>query len=332
MKKAGFLVALWMASVLLFADTSLSATERLFVGYAGMSADLSHVWIAKEAGLFEKYGVDVVPIYFSGGRPLMQALIAGDVHLAATGGITSIRSTIAGAELIIIAGYINKIASTFFTAKDITRPEQLKGKAVAISGFGTTSHALTVLALQRLGLVPIKDVAIIQIGDQTARFAALQANTIQGSIIAPPLTLLAKNSGFNPMLDLPRAGIPWLQEVIVASNSALNKRAGAVRNFMKGFIEGLKLWHTDKDKTTALLARFMRIDIEKNREIINEAYEFMKDATEKKPYPSFDGIRLQLDMIAETDAKAKGTRPEQVVDLKMLQEIDRSGFIDALYK
>lgn len=332
MKKTGFLVALWTASVLLFANTSLSATEKLFVGYAGMSADLSHVWIAKEAGLFEKHGVDVVPIYFSGGRPLMQALLAGDIQLAATGGITSVRAIVAGAELIIIAGYMNKLTYTFFTSKDITRAEQLKGKAVAISGFGTTSHAVTVLALKKLGLVPVKEVAIVQIGDQTARFAALQANSIQGAIITPPLTLLARNRGLNPLIDLTQAGIPWLQEVIIANNFMLRRRQDVVKSFMKGFIDGLKLWHTNKDKTTELLAKFMRIDIKANREIIDEAYEYMKNATEKKPYPSFDAIRLQLEMVAETDAKAKGVRPEQVVDLKLLQEIDNSGFIDALYK
>lgn len=332
MRKTGFLVALWTASVLLFANTSLSATEKLFVGYAGMSADLSHVWIAKEAGLFEKHGVDVVPIYFSGGRPLMQALLAGDIQLAATGGITSVRAIVAGAELIIIAGYMNKLTYTFFTSKDITRAEQLKGKAVAISGFGTTSHAVTVLALKKLGLVPVKEVAIVQIGDQTARFAALQANSIQGAIITPPLTLLARNRGLNPLIDLTQAGIPWLQEVIIANNFMLRRRQDVVKSFMKGFIDGLKLWHANKDKTTELLAKFMRIDIKANREIIDEAYEYMKNATEKKPYPSFDAIRLQLEMVAETDAKAKGVRPEQVVDLKLLQEIDNSGFIDALYK
>ncbi len=320
---------LWLS---FFVRLSFAASEQLLVGYAGMSSDLSHVWIAKEAGLFEKYGVDVVPIYFSGGRPLVQALIAGDIQAAATGGITSIRSILAGAEITIIAAYINKVASTFFTVRQITRPEQLKGKAVAISGFGTTSHALTEIALKKLGLVPIKDVAIVQIGDQTARFAALQANSVQGTIIAPPLTLLARNGGFNLMLDLPRAGIPWLQEVILASRSVLRKRPDVIRNFMKGFIDGLRLWQADKDKSTELLAKFMRLDMTKNREAIDEAYEFMKGVTEKKPYPSFDGIRLQLDMIAETDARAKGARPEQVVDLKMLQDLDQSGFIDKLYK
>lgn len=328
----GFTAVALVSWLVFFAGLSPAETDKLLVGYAGMSSDLSHVWIAKEAGLFEKYGVDVVPIYFSGGRPLVQALLAGDIELAATGGITSIRSILAGAEITIVAGYINKVASSFFTLRQITRAEQLKGKAVAISGFGTSSHALTEIALKKLGLVPIKEVAIVQIGDQTARFAALQANTVQGTIIAPPLTLLARNSGFNLMLDLPRAGIPWLQEVILASKSVLRRRPDVIKNFMKGFINGLSLWHADKDKTTELLARFMRLDMTKNREAINEAYEFMKGVTEKKPYPSFDGIRLQLDMIAETDARAKGARPEQVADLKMLQELDQSGFIDKLYK
>ena len=331
MLKKSFVVALWLICGLLLTERNNCQAEKLFVGYAGLSADLAHVWIAKEAGLFEKNGLDVVPIYFSGGRPLMQALLAGDIQLAATGGITSVRSIVAGAELTIIAGYINRIASAFFTAKEVTRPEQLKGKAVAISGFGTSSHALTEIAIKKLGLSPIKDVAIVQIGDQTARFAALQANTIQGTIIAPPLTLLARRSGFNLMLDLPKAGIPWLQEVIIASKSFLLNKSDAARNFMKGFLEGLALWQTDRDKTTKLLAKFMRIDIAKNADILTEAYEYMKDITEKKPYPNLEAIKLQLDMIAETDPKTKDVRPQQVVDVKVLREIDESSFIDRLY-
>ncbi len=331
MRKKNSLVAVLVTGVLLLAGKNICHAEKLFVGYAGLGADLSHVWIAKEAGLFEKYGLDVVPIYFSGGRPLMQALLAGNIQLAATGGITSVRSIVAGGELMIVAGYMNKITSSFFTAKEITRSEQLKGKTVAISGFGTTSHALTEIALKRLGLIPVKDVAIVQVGDQTARFAALQANTIQGTIIAPPLTLLARKNGFNLMLDLPKAGIPWLQQVIIGSKLFLLSRPDAARNFMKGFVEGLALWQTDRDKTTKLLAKFMRIDISKNTDILTETYDYMKVVTEKRPYPSGEAIKLQLDMIAETDPKAKKVRPDQVIDLKVLREIDESGFIDRLY-
>jgi hypothetical protein len=101
---------------------------------------------------------------------------------------------------------------------------------------------------------------------------------------------------------------------------------------MKGFIDGLRLWHADKTRTTELLAKFMKIDIKTNKEAIEEAYTFMEHATERKPYPSFDGLKTQLDMIAETDPRAKTVRPEQLVDLRIIQELDKSGFIDALYK
>jgi hypothetical protein len=133
------------------------------------------------------------------------------------------------------------------------------------------------------------------------------------------------------MLDLPNAGIPWLQQVIIATKPFLVSKPDTAKNFMKGFVEGLALWQTDRDKSTNLLARFMRIDIRKNADILTETYDYMKNVTEKRPYPSVEAIRLQLDMIAETDPKAKKVRPDQVVDLKVLREIDEGGFIDRLY-
>lgn len=331
MKKLIFAANVWVIWLLIFLLTMGTArAAKLLVGYSGVSADLSHLWIANEAGLFKKYGVEVVPVYFSGGRPLLQSLIANDIQFGITSGITSARAIVAGAQAVIVAGHINKLTYTLFTSKEITKPEQLRGKAMAISGFGTTSHASTVLALRRMG-VPLNDVALVQIGDQSSRFAALHAGSIQGVVIAPPLTLLAKQQGFNPMLDLTQAGIPWSQELVLANGAALKKEPDLAKNFMKGFIDGLRLWHTDKRKTTELLAKFMKIDIKTNKEAIEEAYAFMEHATERKPYPSFDGLRAQLDMIAETDHRAKTVRPEHLVDLRMLVELDKSGFIDGLY-
>jgi NitT/TauT family transport system substrate-binding protein len=193
------LVIFWLFVVYLALGTSRA--EKLLVGYSGISADLSHLWIANEAGLFKKYGVEVVPIYFSGGNRLMQALITNDIQIGVTSGITSARAIIAGADITIVAGHINKLTYTLYTSKEITKPEQLKGRSMAISGFGTTSHASTVIAIKKLGLNP-KEVTLFQIGDQASRFAALQANTIQGILIAPPLMTMAKRRGFNPLIDL----------------------------------------------------------------------------------------------------------------------------------
>ena len=324
-KLAGIVLAiLW-----LFASSAAAA--KILVGYSGISAELSHLWIAKEAGIFKKYGVDVQSVYFSGGNRLMQALIANDIQFGITSGISSARAIVAGADVTIVAGHMNKLTYTLYTAKEITKPEQLRGKAMAISGFGTTSHASTMIALKKFGLSPAKDVTLLQIGDQSSRFAALQANTIQGILIAPPLTLLAKQRGFNPVLDLSQSGIPWSQELVLANAALVKTSPELTRDFLKGFVEGLKLWHTDKAKTVELLARFMKLDLKADREALDEAYEFMRRGTEKKPYPSLEGLQVQLDMIAETDPRAKNIRPEQLVNLKIIEELDKSGFIDGLY-
>lgn len=326
-----FTKILVIALVMAWLSAGRATAAKLLVGYSGISAELSHLWIAKEAGMFKKYGVEVLPVYFSGGNRLLQALITNDIQFGITSGITSARAIVAGANVTIVAGHMNKLTYTLYTAKDITKPEQLRGKAMAISGYGTTSHASTVIALKKLGLNPAKDVTLMQIGDQSSRFAALQANTIQGVLIAPPLTLLAKQRGFNPMLDLTQAAIPWSQELVLANAGLVKTNPELTREFLKGFIDGLKLWHTDKTKTMELLARFMKLDVKGDREVLDEAYEFMRRGTEKKPYPSLEGLQMQLDMIAETDARAKTTRPEQLVSLKIIEDLDKSGFIDGLY-
>src|SRR5258706_27099 len=323
------LVAVMVVVVWLTAGTSRA--DKLLVGYSGISAELSHLWIANEAGMFKKYGVEVLPIYFSGGNRLMQALVSNDIQIGITSGITSARAIVAGADITIVAGHINKLTYTLYTTKEITKPEQLKGKAMAISGFGTTSHASTVIALKKLGLNP-KDVTLFQIGDQSSRFAALQANTIQGILIAPPLTTLAKRGGFNPMMDLTKIALPWSQEVDLANETFVKKQPLLAKNFMKGFIDGLSLWHQNKPLTMELLAKFMKIDRKTNQEALEEAFTFMRSATKRKPYPIADGLQAQLEFISDSDPRAKSAKADQLVDLKILEELDKSGFIDGLYK
>lgn len=331
-KKALIFIILVSLISIFFPKHGITKTEKLRVGYPGVSTALAHLWIAKEAGLFEKYGLDVEAIFMRTGTILTQSLISGEMKLAETGTTTTIRAMLAGAELTFVAGYVNALPYTFFTAKGITRPEQLKGKKVAVSGFGAESHVSVIFALRELGLIPGKDVAIVQIGDQSTRFSALEANSIQGLTITPPLTVLAKKRGFYPMVDLSKANVPWSLEVITVNKLFLKENPEVVKNFLKGFIEGLKLIRTDKAKSIDLLARFMKLDPKRDEEALEEAYEYMKNTTEKKPYPSLEGIKNILEFIAEEEPRAKIARPEQFFDLRILQELDKSGFIDSLYK
>lgn len=333
MKKVSlvFLIIIFLI-VISSVNGAVMGAEKLRVGYPGISGDLAHLWITKEAGIFEKYGLDVEPVYFRSGTQLTQTLTSGEVKIAQTAFMSTIRAMVSGADLIAVAGYMNKFPYIFYSSKNITRPEHLKGKKAAVSGFGTTSHASVVLAIREIGLVPGKDVAILQIGDQSARFTAIEAGSVHAITVAPPLTVIARNRGLNPLLDMTKIGVAWVQEGIIVNKSFLQKNPEVVKNFMRGFIHGLKLIHTDKEKTKELLAKFMKLDIKKEGEALEEAYEHMKSLTEKKPYPSIEGTKNILEFIAEDDVKAKGARPEQFIDLGILQELDKSGFIDSLYK
>ena len=324
-------VAAFLQIFLFTIHGTAAAADVLKVGYAGVSGDLAHVWIAKEAGLFAKYGLNVEPVLFRGGTPLTQSLTSGELKIA-EGGLSSVRAILAGADIRIVLGYMNKFPYIFYTSKEITRPEQLKGKSVACSAFGTGSHASVILALRQLGLTPGKDVAILQIGDQQARFVAMEAGGVQGMTVAPPLTTIARQKGFYPMFDLAKSNIVWMQEVIYMHRPFLKQNPEVAKNFIKGFIEGLKLFHTDREKTIELLARFMKLDPKKDKEALDESYEHLRNATEKKPYPSPEAIKAGLALVAEDDPKAKTARPEQLLDLSILEELDKSGFIDGLYK
>jgi hypothetical protein len=120
--------------------------------------------------------------------------------------------------------------------------------------------------------------------------------------------------------------------VVLANETFIKKAAGARQELHEGICRGLSLWHTNKSLTMALLAKFMKIDRKTNEEALEQTYTFMRGGTEKKPYPDLDGLQAQLEFIGETDARAKTAKPAQLVDSKILEELDKSGFIDGLYK
>jgi NitT/TauT family transport system substrate-binding protein len=210
-----------------------SRAEKLLVGYSGISADLSHLWIANQASLFKKYGGELVPIYFSGGNRLMQALIANDIQIGITSGISSARAIVAGADITIVAGHINKPTYTLYTSKEITKAEQLKGKSIAISGFGTTSHASTMIALRKLGLNQSegRDSISDRRPSEPLRGAPSQYDD-PGHIDRPPLTTMAKSRGFTPLMDLTQIPLPWSQEVVLANENFIEKQPALARNFI----------------------------------------------------------------------------------------------------
>jgi NitT/TauT family transport system substrate-binding protein len=302
---------------------------KLYVGVAGLSGALAHAFIPKDSGLYEKYGLDVDLIFFQGGTQAIQSTLAEGVQMVVTAGPEIISARVAGSDMTMTAGYMNTLPYSIVAAKNIAKYEQLKSTKAAISRFGSTSDLAMRFALERNGLVPGRDVTIIQLGDQTTRFAALTGGSVQSTLISPPFDITARKMGYNILGDMADLGLPYQHETVATTDRFIKEHPERVGKFLRAFIAGIHLWMTDDKKTKEILAKRLKI---KDKEILDETYVAYKKLTEKKPYPTLKGIEFQIDDVAKKNPKAKGAKPEDFISIAMLKEIDQSGFIDKLYK
>ncbi len=320
-----FLLSIWLSSVAL-AEEKL---EKILVGVAGLSGPLAHAFIPKDSGLYQKYGLDVDLVFFQGGTQLIQATVAGSVKFAVTAGPEIINARVGGSDMTMIMGYMNTLPYSIVSAKNITSFAQLKAGKAAISKFGSTSDLAMRYALEKNGLVPNKDVTILQLGDQTTRFAGLTAGAVQATVISPPFDITAKKLGFHILTEMVDLGLPYQHETVATSERFIKEHPDTVRKFTQGFLAGIHLWMTNEKKTKEILAKRLRIN---DQEILDETYHAYQKLTEKKPYPTLKGIEFQIEGVAKRNPKAKGMKPEDFINIAILKELDNSGFIDDLYK
>jgi NitT/TauT family transport system substrate-binding protein len=332
----GISIFLWVLAVF-FPVTAKTADrpiteplEKVTIVYGGISAGHAPLWVTYEAGLFRKHGLDAQIVFVEGGSSAVQTLISGDVAFAQMAGAAPLQSNLKGSDVVMIGGFLNTMPFQFIVAKDIKRPEQLKGKTVAVSRFGSGSDFATRYALERYELVPERDVAILEIGSQPARFAALEKGKVQGVMVQVPFTLTAKKMGFNTLADLQMLGLEYQHTALATTRRLIKSRPDLVRNIIKAYVEGIHYYKTHRREALAILRKYLKTD---DTEALTETYEVIGlTLLPEKPYPTLKGIDAMLRELARKEPKAQTARPEQFVDLTFVKELDSSGFMDRLYK
>ena len=310
--------------------TAPQALKKIVIAYSAIAPNQLPAWVAYEQGFFRKYGLDVQLIFVESGSRTVQTLVSGDVAAAQVAGSSVLQSNLQGSGVMLIAGFINTLDYKFVVARDITRPDQLKGKSVAVSRVGSSSDFATRFALERYGLAPDKDVAILQIGSQPARFAALETGKIHGVMIAIPLTAKAKKAGMNTLADLQMLGLEYQHTALAVSQNLIKTQPELLRNILRAFVEAIHYVKTHRKETMAVLAKYLKTD---DPDALEESYEGIGQALiPEKPYPTIKGIQIMLREMGIKDANARTARPEQFVDVSFMKELDGSGFIDRLYK
>lgn len=304
--------------------------EKVTIAYSSISGNMAPLWVAYERGFFRKHGIDAQLVFIESGSAAVKSLISQDVAFAQMAGAAAIQSRLRGSDVVLIAGFLNTLDYQLMVDKSITQPDQLKGKAVAVSRFGSSSDFATRYALEKYGLVPEKDVTILEIGSQPARFAALESGQIQGVMVGVPLTLRAKALGFHALADLQMLGLEFQHTALATTHSLTKSRPDLVRNVMRAFVEAIHYYKTQRAESLAVLEKYLKVS---DAAVLNEVYENIGlRLLPQKPYPTSRGIAVMLRELAARDPKAASARPEQFVDLTFINELDSSGFIDGLYK
>ena len=231
---------------------------RISVGYSAISGDALPAWIAKDAGIFEKNGLDVQLVFFTGGTTAVMALVSADTPIAQLAGAAVINSVLAGSDAALIAGGVTSLNYYLLGRPEIKTPEQLKGGSVAISRFGSSSDFIARYALQKIGLTPGKDVTIVQIGSTTARVDAALTGRVQATVVNPPASIIAQKRGMNILADLPKLGLVYQHTAVATTRKYIREHPDIVRRYVKSQVEAVHRIYTDKegvDKSIGALYR-----------------------------------------------------------------------------
>src|SRR5437762_3325065 len=245
----------------LFASMAPAQVTKIKVGYSSIGVGQSLVWVAKEAGLFKENGLDVQLIFIGSSSIVTQAVIAGDMPIAIMSGSTAISSQLAGADLVIAASTKKDPAQAFLvTAKGISQASQLKGKKLAVSRLGASSDFILRVILKKLGLVPEKDVPIIQIGSSPVRMAALANGVADGTALTFEEMMVAKKIGFNVLLNLLEFGVEALNSDVITTRRFIRESRETVQRFVKGMTKGVSCYTANTKFTMDVIARYTKIN------------------------------------------------------------------------
>ncbi|MBI2954852.1 MAG: ABC transporter substrate-binding protein [Chloroflexi bacterium] len=302
---------------------------KLTVPYGALAGSQSPLWVAKEAGLFEKYGLDVEVPYIATSTTLGQALVSGDVVLAMVGGGSVVNAVLAGADLVIVAVTSNTLGFSLYGQPEIKRVEDLKGKAAGISRIGSSTDFALRHTLEKFGLQPDKDVAIMQTGGSPESLAALKSGNVQASVFGPPTTLQARKLGLHEVVSIADLKIPYIQVGAAANRKFYASNRETVRNFLKALVEAIALAKKDKEMTMKVIGKYTATE---DKEVLDDTYEFfLTKQIPRVPYVTAEAAQTILDEAAERDPKAKTTKPESFIDNSLMKELEESGFIKKLY-
>jgi NitT/TauT family transport system substrate-binding protein len=299
---------------------------RVMSGYAAVSGPHAVLWVARDAGLFEKNGLRTDVAYIRSGSTMAQTLVSGEIQIAQMGGPAMLAAGVAGMDVTFVAVALN--TTPIVIMGTVSKMEDLKGKAVGITRFGSNTDISARFAIRKAGLQPEKDVALVQLEDYPGIMGGIASGRIAGGALADPFTDAAKKLGYKEIADISALGLEFPFVGIAAKKSYIKDNSDTVQRFVRAYTEAIAIYKNNRDLAMKITSKYTGI---KDPAILASTVSFYAPKLARVPYPTIGGIRFVLDQVAVRDPRAKTVNPESFMEVRFVKQLEESGFIQGLY-
>ena len=307
-----------------WAATTMTPMRLLYPSFAGSWAT---AWIAKEAGYFSQEGLDVELIRVGGSTRMVAALLGGSAPIIQAGASAALAATAAGGDVVIIGSTGTVSPFRLIARQEIKQPSDLKGKKAGITTFGSTSDQMVRIALKKFNLEPNKDVALLTFGAQPEAFAALMNGIVQVAALSYPLYPKAIKVGMRELVNFGELGVEDINGTVITTRAFLTQNRDTALRFLRAFARGMQRYRMDKEFSKRVLGKYGKINDE---ETLEGTWQDYAPTLQKSPRPALSAVQYLI----ENQFAGKKPLPklEQFVDTSLADQLEKSGFIDSLYK
>jgi NitT/TauT family transport system substrate-binding protein len=322
------IAVLIVAATSLFVPAPTRAEQKIRMAYISDSPGSSApYWIAKDAGLYKKHGLDVELIFINGSTRGVQSLVAGDIEFAGAVGTSAINGKLAGGDIVIIDSLVNTLPYYIIGSPKIKSPEDLKGRTLATHIPGTSADFAVRLALRKFG-IDYKDIQAVMVGGSPARVAAVINGQTDFTMVTEPGKIQGEKAGMKLIIDMAKLKIPFQFSCTVTSGKMIRERPETVEKMVKAMANAVHFFKTNKKETIRIMAKYTR-GAQPN--VLEGSWLAYKVLLEEDLVPTIEGLNETLAVQASWDAKAANAKAEDFVDLRFVDNLRTSGFLTKLY-
>ena len=314
--------------IVLLQAAGLWGAELIRVGYPSLATGFAPSWVTSDKGIWKKQGLDVELVFLRGGSRTVSALIGGSVDFIFGSDLGVTTAILQGASLTRVGVTTNTLGYSLVTQPNVKTMRDLKGKIIGITPGRDAAYARVVKLLRDNGMDASKDVTFLSVGDggPAARVAALSAGVIHATMFTPPSDLISERAG---MKVLTKIDVPNVGAGINTTAAYLQKNRPMSVRFLKGYMEGIQYLKSHKDESLKIFSRYVR---NSDLTIMANLYEEITTRVEPGLRPQPEAVRALLDLAALDYPQAEKLTEKDNWDLSLIDEIQRSGFLDQLYK